>query len=97
MSSEKVTVLAIFKAKPGSEDQLYEQLCALVNEAIKDQGCLLFECKKNRDEKGLFLFHEEWNSQADLDNHLKMPYLPICREKRAPFMDGNPKVSAWLR
>ena len=96
MSSQKVTVLAIFKAKPGSEDQLYQQLCDLAAEARNDPGCLLFECKKSRDEKCLFLFHEEWNSQTDLDNHLKMPYLPSYRAKRLPYIDGDPKVTAWL-
>ena len=96
MSSQKVTVLAVFKAKPGSEDQLYQQLCALAAEARNDPGCLLFECKKSRDAKDLFLFHEEWDRQADLDNHLKMPYLPGYRAKRMPYIDGDPKVTAWL-
>ncbi|MCF8106416.1 MAG: antibiotic biosynthesis monooxygenase [Desulfohalobiaceae bacterium] len=96
MGNQKVTVLAIFKAKPGKEEQLYEQLYAQSQRARSDPGCLLFECKKNRDDKSLFLFHEEWTSQADVENHLKMPYLAEYRKNRAPYLDGEPQVSAWL-
>jgi quinol monooxygenase YgiN len=96
MSAMRLMVTAIFKSKPGGEEQLYEQLCGLAEKARKDPGCLKFECKRNRDNKGVFMFHEEWQSQADLEHHLKMPYLVQYREARAPYLDGDPQVNFWL-
>lgn len=96
MSKQKVTVLAVFKAKPGGEKKLFEILSAMAEEARNDPGCLLFECKRSRDHNDLFLFHEEWSSQADVENHLKMPYLAKYREQRAPYLEGSPEVSAWI-
>ena len=96
MSDQKVTVLAVFRAKPGGAKKLYAVLSAMADEARNDPGCLLFECKRSRDHADLFLFHEEWNSQDDVENHLKMPYLTKYREQRAPYLEGDPEVSAWL-
>ncbi len=96
MNEQKLTVLAVFKAKPGGEKKLYEVLSAMADEARNDPGCLLFECKKSRDHDDLFLFHEEWSSQAEVDNHLKMPYLARYREQRTPYLEGPPEVSAWI-
>ena len=96
MSAKSLMVTAMFKSKPGSEEELYEQLCNLAEKARKDPGCLKFECKRNRDHKDVFMFHEEWRSQADLENHQKMPYLAECREARAPYLEGDPQISFWL-
>jgi quinol monooxygenase YgiN len=96
MPAMRLMVTAIFKSKPGSGEQLYGQLCGLAEKARKDPGCLKFECKRNRDQNGVFMFLEEWQSQADLEHHLKMPYLAECREARAPYLDGEPQISFWL-
>ena len=92
----EITVFAVFKSKPGSGEMLYEQLRAMADEARNDPGCLKFECKRSLDDDGSFLFHEEWASRADLENHQTMPYLAKYRKARAPFLDGDPMVSRWL-
>jgi len=95
MVKKQVTVLARFRAKKGSEAELAEVLGELAAEARHDQGCLAFELLQNKKDPTLFMYHEVWSSQADLDNHVKMPYLPGYRERRAPLLDGDPEVTWW--
>jgi quinol monooxygenase YgiN len=95
MSTKQVTVLARFKAKKGSEADLAQVLGELASEARNDQGCLAFELLRSQKDPTLFMYHEVWASQSDLDNHIKMPYLPAYRERRAPLLDCEPEVATW--
>ena len=36
----------------------------------KEKGCIEYRLHTKKGESGLFIFIEEWASQADLDNHI---------------------------
>ncbi len=95
MTTAKITVTARIKAKTGSKEQLKEVLLAQAAESRKDKGCIRFDLYVNETDDTEFAFHEAWESREDLAAHLKMPYLPVYREKRAPFVDGAPEVVVW--
>ena len=36
----------------------------------KEKGCIEYRLHTKKDEPGLYVFIEEWESRADLDNHI---------------------------
>jgi quinol monooxygenase YgiN len=96
MTEKNITVMAKFKAKPGMETELEKIMKELANEARNDPGCLKFEVLQAKDDSVHFMYREVWASQKDIENHLAMSYLPVYREKRAPFLDGDPEVNSWI-
>ena len=95
MAEHKVIVVARFKSKAGMQEQLKSVLQRMAQEASKDSGCLRFELAQSVDDDTLFIFNECWESKQDLGKHAKMPYIPLYREEREPFLDGDPQVSTW--
>jgi quinol monooxygenase YgiN len=95
MAEKKVVVLARFKARAGAQEQLKSILQQMAQEAANDRGCLRFDLVQNEKDDTLFMFSECWTSQQDLENHLKMPYISVYRDKRRPFLDGDPEVTTW--
>ncbi len=75
MADKKVTVVAKIKAKLGLEDKVREALLGLVGPTRKEAGCINYDLHVSIDDKGLFMFYENWVSKKDLDEHLDMPYL----------------------
>ncbi len=84
-----LTVVAKLSAKPGKGDELAtilrEQAAALVYR--------LHRSKKNPD---LFLFYEQYRSDAAFDAHRKAPHLAAFRERRDPLVAGPAEVEFYL-
>ncbi|MGC8659154.1 MAG: putative quinol monooxygenase [Desulfomonilaceae bacterium] len=71
----QVTVVAKVMAKPGMEEVVKNTLMGLVSPTRKEPGCLNYDLHVSSENKGMFLFYENWRSKKDLDDHLAMPYL----------------------
>ncbi len=71
----QVTVVATFKAKSGYEQTLKTELLKLIPPTIQEEGCINYDLHESLEEPGLFLFHENWRSREELDQHLSMPYV----------------------
>ena len=82
----KVTVLALFKAKPGLEEEVRRELMALQEPTRSEEGCINYDLHRSRDDPSRFMFYENWKSQEDLDQHLQMPYLTAFREKAGELL-----------
>jgi quinol monooxygenase YgiN len=95
MTEKKLLVLARFKSRVGVQGQLKSILQQMAKEAANDRGCLRFDLVQNEKDDTLFMFSECWASQLDLENHLKMPYISVYRDKRRPFLDSDPEVTTW--
>ena len=66
----KVTVIAYHRAKPGKERALREALLKVCAPTRGEKGCLNYDLHVSPDDPGLLVFHENWESMADLDAHL---------------------------
>jgi len=75
MNAKPLTVIAQFKAKPGKESLVRQELLSLLAPSRKDAGCLNYDLHQAPDNTALFLFHENWTSKAHLDQHLQKPNL----------------------
>ena len=91
----KVTVIAFHRAKPGKEDALRKALLALCGPTRKEQGCLNYDLHVSVDDPGLLVFHENWTTKADLDNHLASPHIDAFRGVAGELLAEPPNITLW--
>ena len=95
MADKKVTVLARFKAKAGMEEQVEQEIMALVAPTRSEAGCINYDLHQAADDKGLFMLYENWVSKKDLDEHLEMPYLKSFLGKADQILAEPVEITLW--
>jgi quinol monooxygenase YgiN len=83
MTQDNVVLNVQMEALQGHEDELAEQLLALLGPTRSEPGCILYELHRDPENAGKFLFYEIWVDQAALDAHTASPHLVRFREYRA--------------
>jgi quinol monooxygenase YgiN len=71
MSAEPLTVVAVFRAKPGREADLESALRAMVAPTRLEIGCMNYDLHRVPSEAGRFFFHENWTTEDDHRAHLQ--------------------------
>ncbi len=91
MIDRNVVVLEVhLEAASGREDELEQQLGALLQPTREEPGCLAYELHADPEHPGKFLFYEKFKDQAALDAHLATPHF----QKFAAFRNqGNAPVA----
>lgn len=95
MADDPVTVVARFRAKPGMEAQVREELLKVVAPTRAEAGCINYDPHQAADDPSLFLFHENWVSKQALDEHLQKPYLTALIEKISAMLAEPVEISIW--
>ena len=95
MNAKYLIVVAQIKAKPGSENQVRQELLSLVAPSRKDDGCLNYDLHQALDNPALFLFHENWTSKAHLDQHLQQPELQAVLARVGQMVAEPPQITLW--
>jgi quinol monooxygenase YgiN len=75
MAAENITVIVRIKAKPDSKERVRRELQELLAPTRQEQGCLNYDMHVAKDDDALFLFHENWDSEGDLNRHLATPHV----------------------
>ncbi|MGH9816666.1 MAG: putative quinol monooxygenase [Candidatus Acidiferrales bacterium] len=79
--SEKLTVVARIRAKPGKEEEVKQALLGLVGPTRGEAGCLNYDLHQSHDDAALFLFYEDWTSRAALDAHAQSAHIQAFRAR----------------
>jgi quinol monooxygenase YgiN len=87
-----IDVVAILKAKSGSETIVEEGLTALAAPSRQEEGCLSYELYVSTAEPGTFVTVEQWQSQADLDAHMATPHLAAAIASGAEHFADAPVI-----
>jgi len=90
MAGSNVVVFAQIQAKAGFEGVVREVLTALVEPTRAEPGCLRYDLHQSTEDPRVFLFHEVWETEADLERHLETPHLAHLRERAPTILDGLP-------
>lgn len=69
--SEMVTAIAVAKAKPGQEEELGRRMMALVAPTLAEPGCINYDLHRSNTDPAVWIFYENWRSQAALDAHMQ--------------------------
>jgi len=75
MDPELLTVVAVFRARPGHEVTLGAALRAMLLPTREEAGCLNYDLHQVSDDPGLFFFHETWGSVDHHRAHLDTPHV----------------------
>lgn len=88
-------MVAQFKAKPGKESLVRQELLSLLAPSRKDAGCLNYDLHQAPDNPALFLFHENWTNKAHLDQHLQKPELQAVLARVGQLVAEPPQIMLW--
>ena len=70
MDPRPLTIVAMFRARPGQEEALADALRAMPTPTRLERGCLNYDLHRSNDDPRLFFFHETWASVDDHRAHL---------------------------
>jgi quinol monooxygenase YgiN len=91
----KVTVIANMRAKPGKEQEVKQALLGLCGPTRAEKGCINYDLHQSPDDPALFLFHENWAGQSDLDAHSQSPHLQAWRKRATELLAEPTRVTRW--
>jgi autoinducer 2-degrading protein len=83
-SQEPLTVVARFRAKPGRRDQVLDDLVAMIEPSLAEEGCLLYQPYVDPTDQDRVILLERWADRAALDYHFSTPHFRAVAEKLEP-------------
>ena len=92
-----LTVIAHMRAKAGQEQQLRDALVGLVEPTSREKGFVNYDLHESVQEPGLFYLYENWESEADLDEHLQAPHLQEFAGRLDELLDGGLHINRLRR
>jgi quinol monooxygenase YgiN len=82
----EVQVIARAVAREGKEDKLRALLQGMLAPTQHEPGCLLYELYES-DTYGRFYFHEFWESQAALADHVASPHYQHLQQEVGDLLE----------
>ena len=70
-----LTIIAKLKAKPGSEDDLYEAYRKLIAPTLAEEGCINYDMHRSIEDPGTIMFYENWETKPLWERHMESPHL----------------------
>jgi quinol monooxygenase YgiN len=87
-----LNVVAIIKAKPGSEDVVGDALSALVEPTRAEEGCLAYDLFGSAIDTSTFITVERWTSQEALDGHMQSAHLQAALAAAGEYLAVAPDI-----
>jgi len=92
--SQKVYCIAMFRAKPGKEDELFKVLQSLEANALREDGCLQYITTRHVQsdfapgESFPIVFNEIWANKAAFEAHCQRKEIAAFFEKECVSEEG---------
>ena len=87
-----LNVVAVLKAKAGSEAVLQQALSALVEPTRAEAGCISYELFVSAVDPTTMITIELWRSQSDLDAHMQTPHIAQALHAAADALESPPAI-----
>ncbi|MEF1288842.1 putative quinol monooxygenase [Vibrio sp. M260118] len=71
----KLTVIANIIAKGGHEEVVKSELIKLIDKTRVEEGCINYDLHQDNQNPAHFVFHENWESEALLEQHLASEHI----------------------
>ncbi len=91
----KVTVVAKLVAKDGLESRVKTELLKMVEETLKEDGCLNYDLHVALDDPRVYLFYENWESKAALDKHMQTAHFIHLSSLVAELFSEHPEIKLF--
>ena len=80
------TIIGTVVAKPETREELQKILAAQVVPTRAEEGCVNYDFHADAEDPCVFVFYENWNTQQDLDEHLRKPHLKPLFDRQAELL-----------
>jgi quinol monooxygenase YgiN len=97
MAGQSVTVIARLHAKPGREAALQEECRKIIAPTRAEPGCLSYDLHQSPTDPSLLLFHEQWASNDDIDQHFKTPHVRQALQATEPLLAEPMDITRWRK
>jgi quinol monooxygenase YgiN len=87
-----VTVVALIKVKPGSEDAAVAVFEPVIAQTHEEAGCVKYTLQRSNADPQQLIMVEQWASQADLDAHFQKPYMGALFTDLADHLAEPPAI-----
>ena len=76
MQNKPYTLVFIFKAKTGKEEELRQTLQNLIAPTLSEEGCIAYQLHQSLDNPSEFMFYESWMNPEAHEKHGQTPHIP---------------------
>jgi quinol monooxygenase YgiN len=97
MSTEILTLVVTFHAKPGKETELRAALTGVLAPTRNEAGCLNYDLHASPDDPAKFLIYENWASKAHHKAHHNSPHIQALLPRLDELCAPPPQVTQWKR
>lgn len=94
--SQALTAVTFISGKPGTEDQVKQELLRLTPETRAEPGNLAYDLYRSVDRPGEFMRLEVWRNPEALELHKASPYLKASFERRKD-QGWQTEITRWMR
>lgn len=70
-----LTIVARIEAKNGNAEFVKEAMLKLLEPTRKEVGCIQYDLHQDNENPNVFVFHEQWESEAHLQDHLNIAHI----------------------
>ena len=84
-----LSVVATMRAKAGKEQEVRDLLESLIEPTRAEADNVTYALHQGTADPAVFVFYENWTSQAALDAHLGTPHLQAALPKIPELLDGD--------
>ncbi|WP_448550308.1 putative quinol monooxygenase [Thalassotalea fusca] len=73
-----LTCIAKITAQTSHKSTVKLELQKLLTPSRQETGCINYDMHVDNSNDSIFIFHENWVTEADLDNHLASQHVKAC-------------------
>ena len=95
--AQPLTIIARVRAKPGQQARLRQVLLALVPPTRAEAGCINYDLHQSVEDPTLFVFQENWATEADFEAHARSPHVEASRKIVPELTEGRVEITKWKR
>ncbi len=93
--NDSLTVIAHVRAKPGQESRVRQILENLLAPTRAEAGCINYDLHQSRTDPALFVFYENWESEAHLDAHARSVHIQSFRKLADETLAEPVQITKW--
>jgi quinol monooxygenase YgiN len=90
-----VTVIAHIRAKPGRESRVRQVLEKLMVPTGAEAGCINYDLHQSLTDPTLFVFYENWKSEADLEAPARSVHMQSFRKLADEILAESVEITKW--
>lgn len=81
-----LTVIAKFKARPGSEKEVKRALLGMTAPSRAEAGCFNYDIYQSTEDPSVLFTYENWVGKPALDEHMRTPHFKNLGDTLQPLL-----------